>query len=241
MSVFYKPSTRFTMLSVSRPLSSLAIAFILSGTVASAQLMLSGHTTGSFDDLGQPNTTVVNAADGASASFHTGIPVMGSTQSSVSFANVSFSNVQSGEPIQVGLFNIVNGMTEIGSGQQTAVFNLGLELTGPESLSLAIGSINFHIDHTPNLPALIPDMFAVSFDQPPPVLIQDVLVQFHITVDPLESPLAENATIRKGDITATFTPVPEPGTYALGASVLLMGLVACRRYRVKKIAGKDLV
>ena len=166
---------------------------------------------------------------------------MGSTQSSVSFTNVDFMNVESGEPIQVGLFHIVNGMTEIGSGQQTAVFNLGLELTGPESLSLAIGSINFHIDHTPNLPALIPDSFSVSFDQPPPVLIQDMLVQFHVTVDPLDFPLAENASIRKGDITATFTPVPEPETYALGASVLLIGLVACRRYRARRTEVSNLV
>lgn len=224
------------MLSVPRSLSSLAIAFILTGTVANAQLMLSGHTTGSFDDLGQPNTTVVNAADGSSASFHTGIPVMGSTQSSVAFTNVDFANVVSGEPIQVGLFHIVNGMTSVGSGQQTAVFNLGLELTGPESLNLAIGAINFHIDHTPNLSTLIPDTFSVSFNQPPPVMIQDVLVQFHVTVDPLEFPVAENAFIQKGDITATFMPVPEPGTYALGASALLMGLVACRRYRGRKIA-----
>jgi hypothetical protein len=216
---------------ISRTFSSIAIAFMLSGVVAHAQLMLTGHTTGSFDDLGQPNTTVVNAADGTSASFRTGIPVSGSTQSSVSFTNVNFTNVQSGEPIQVGLFNIVNGMTEIGSGAPTAFFNLGLELTGPENLSLAIGTINFHIDHTPNLPALIPDTFSVSFDQPPPVKIQNTLVQFHITVDPLEFPLAENGTVTKGDITATFTPIPEPSTYALCGSVLLLGLAAFRRIR----------
>lgn len=219
------------MNSTLRLLSALTIAALVVAPAAHAQLMLTGHTTGSFDDLGSPNTTVVNAADGESASFHTGIPVMGSTQSSIAFQNVNFANVQSGEPIQVGLFNITNGMTEIGSGQQTAVFNLGLELTGPESLSLAIGQINFHIDHTPNLPALVPDMFAVSFNQPPPVLIQDMLVQFHINVDPLEFPLAENASVRKGDITATFTPVPEPSTYALAGSALLMGIIGYRRFR----------
>jgi hypothetical protein len=219
------------MYSTTRLLSALTLASLLTAPFAHGQLMLTGHTTGSFDDLGSPNTTVVNAADGESASFRTGIPVSGSTQSSIAFTNVNFSNVESGEPIQVGLFNIVNGMTEIGSGQQTAVFNLGLELTGPENLSLAIGSINFHIDHTPNLPALIPDTFAVSFNQPPPVQIQDTLVQFHITVDPLEFPLAENASIRKGDITATFTPVPEPATYAVGGAVLLLSIVAYRRFR----------
>lgn len=81
------------MLSVPRSLSSLTIAFLFSGAVASAQLMLTGHTTGSFDDLSQPNTTVVNSADGSSASFRTGIPVAGSTQSSVAFTNVNFTNV----------------------------------------------------------------------------------------------------------------------------------------------------
>lgn len=214
-----------------RLLFALSLAALVVAPAAHAQLMLTGHTTGWFENLGSPNTTVVNAPNGESASFHTGIPVSGSTQSSIQFANVNFANVQSGEPIQVGLFNITNGMTQIGSGQQTAVFNLGLELTGPENLSLAIGQINFHIDHTPNLSALIPDMFAISFKQPPPMLIQNTLVQFHINVDPKEFPLAENDTVRKGDITATFTPVPEPSTYALGGTVLLMGIIGYRRFR----------
>lgn len=218
------------MHSTLRLLSTLTLGALLA-SAAHAQLSLTGHTTGYFDDLGSPNTTVVNAPDWTSATFHTGIPVTGSMQSSISFMNVDFTNVQSGEPIQVGLFNIVNGMTEIGSGQQTAVFNLGLELTGPENLTLAIGQINFHIDHTPNLPSLVPDTFAVSFEQPPPVQIQDTLVQFHINVDPLKFPLAENATIRKGDITATFTPVPEPSTYALAGSILLVGMIGYRRFR----------
>jgi hypothetical protein len=218
------------MTSTLRSLSALTLTALLA-SAAHGQLMLTGYTTGSFDDLGSPNTTVVNGAGGTSASFRTGIPATGSTQSSIEFANVNFSNVQSGEPIQVGLFNITNGMTVIGSGQQTAVFNLGLELTGPENLSLAIGQINFHIDHTPNLPALIPDTFAVTFNQPPPIQIQDTLVQFHISVDPQEFPLSENATVRKGDITATFTPVPEPSTYALGGSLLLIGIVGYRRFR----------
>ena len=220
------------MHSISRYFSTAIVAALLSlPVVAPAQLMLSGHTTGSFDDLGSPNTTVVNSADGSAASYSTGIPVSGSVQSSIKFTNVNFANVVSGEPIQVGLFTIVNGMTEIGSGQQTAVFNLGLELSSPENLSLSIGAINFHIDHTPNLPALIPDTFSVSFDQPLPVLIQNTLVQFHINVDPLDFPLPENGTVRKGDITATFTPVPEPSTYAIGAAVLLLGVTAFRRLR----------
>ena len=215
-----------------RSLSALALGLALTCTVANAQLLLSGHTTGSFDDLAEANTTVENSADGSWATFQTGIPVMGSTQSKIEFTNVDFNDVASGEPIQVGLFNITNGMTQIGSGAPIARFNVGLVLTSPEWQTVAISTINFHIDHTVNLPNTgIPDTFAVSFAQPAPLMIQDFLVQFHVNVDPLEFQIAENATIQKGDITVTFTPVPEPSTYAAWGAALLVGFVAYRRVR----------
>jgi hypothetical protein len=215
-----------------RSLSALALGLALTCTVANAQLLLSGHTTGSFDDLAEANTTVTNSADGSWATFRTGVPASGSTQSSIEFTNVAFNNVGSGEPIQVGLFEITNGMTNIGSGAPTARFNVGLQLTSPEWMEVAIATINFHIDHTPNLPNTgIPDTFAVSFEQPAALLIQDFLVQFHVNVDPLEFQIAENATITKGDITVSFTPVPEPSTYAAWGAALLVGFVAFRRIR----------
>lgn len=221
---------------ITRKFLGLSAALIFSVSVAHAQLLLSGHTTGSFDDLGQPNTTVNNAPDGSWANFRTGIAASGSTQSSIEFANASFSNVGSGQPIQVGLFNIRNGMTLIGSGQHTAMFNLGLQLTSPEWQTLAINTITFHIDHTPNIVGAIPDTFSVSFEQPAPIKIQDTWVQFHVNVDPLDFQIAENATVRKGDITVSFTPVPEPGTYALAGSVMLLGLAAYRRARGRRLA-----
>jgi hypothetical protein len=223
------------MTSIHRLFSALAILAVLSVPIARGQLLLSGHTTGWFDDLNQANTTVTNAPDGTSASFFTGIPITGSTQSSIEFTSVDFTNVGSGEPIQVGLFDIVNGRTLLGSGASTANFHVGLELTEPEGLTLAITSILFHIDHTPNLPnSLIPDSFAVSFEQPDPILIDDTLVQFTIHVDPLEFPVGENAMIQKGDITVSFTPVPEPSTYAIGGSLLVLGLATYRRIRERR-------
>ena len=214
-----------------RSLLALAMGLALTCTVANAQLLLSGNTTGSFDDLAEANTTVANAADGSWATFHTGIPVMGSTQSKIEFANVAFNNVGSGEPIQVGLFTITNGMTAIGSGAPTAKFNVGLKLTAPEGRTVAVSSILFHIDHTPNLPGAIPDTFSVSFAQPDPIHVKNTLVQFHVNVDPLEFQVAENSTIQKGDITVSFTPVPEPATYAAWGAALLVGFVAYRRIR----------
>jgi hypothetical protein len=221
-------------MNLSRTLSLFAATLAMTCLSAQGQLLLSGHTTGSFDDLAEANTTVMNAPDGSWATFVTGVPVAGSTQSKIAFTNVSFSNVGSGEPIQVGLFNITNGMTVIGSGAPTARFNIGLQLSAPEGQTLAVSTVLFHIDHTPNLPALIPDTFSVSFDQPPPVKIQDTLVQFHVNVDPLDFPLAENATVRKGDITVSFTPVPEPSTYAICGSLMLLGFAAYRRTRAPR-------
>lgn len=214
-----------------RYMSALALGCTLLGTAANAQLLLSGKTVGSFDDLAEANTTVTNAPDGSVATFQTGVPTAGSTQSKIVFTNVTFANVGSGEPIQVGLFDITNGVTVLGSGAPTARFNIGLQLTSPTMQELAISTVLFHIDHTPNTSVGIPDTFSVSFDQPAPVLIQNMLVQFHVNVDPLDFLLAEDATVRKGDITVTFTPVPEPSTYAAGASLLLLGLAAYRRRR----------
>ena len=216
-----------------RSLSAMALGLALTCTVANAQLLLSGHTTGSFDDLAEANTTVSNSVDGSWAKFATGIPVMGSTQSKIEFTNVDFNDVGSGEPIQVGLFTITNGMTAIGSGAPIARFNVGLELTSPVWQTVAISTINFHIDHTVNPPAGggIPDTFAVSFNQPSPLKVQNTLVQFHVNVSPLEFQVAENATIQKGDITVSFTPVPEPATYAAWGAALLVGFVAYRRVR----------
>jgi MYXO-CTERM domain-containing protein len=222
-----------------RTLSALVLTAGLLAPVAHAQLRLSGYTTGSFDDLSEANTTVTNAADHSAASFATGIPVEGSTQSKITFKNATFTNVGSGEPIQTGLFTITNGMTQIGSGAPTARFNLGLHLTSPGNQDIAINTITFHIDHTPNLPDAIPDVFSVSFNQPEPVKLQNTLVRFHVDVSPLDFKVPENATVQKGDIRVSFspvsfTPVPEPSTYAAWGAAVLLGLTGLRQYRRRR-------
>jgi hypothetical protein len=127
-------------------------------------------------------------------------------------------------------------VTVLGSGAHSARFNLGVELTAPEGRSLALNTILFTIDHTHNEPSLIPDAFSVSFDQPAAVFINNMRVQFNVHVDPMEFSIAENATIQKGDITVTFTPVPEPSTYAVMGAALLFGLVGYRRFRSRSTA-----
>ena len=214
-----------------RSLSALAFGFALTCTAVNAQLLLSGQTTGSFDDLSEANTTVANGPNGSWATFRTGIPLSGSFQSAIEFTSATFSNVASGEPIQVGLFSITNGITAVGTGAHTARFNLGLQLTAPAWQTVAISTLTFEIDHTPNGPGAIPDTFSVSFNQPPPVKVKNTLVQFHVNVAPADFQVAENATVQKGDVTVSFTPVPEPATYAAWGAALLVGFVAYRRIR----------
>ncbi|HYP16535.1 MAG TPA: choice-of-anchor K domain-containing protein [Opitutus sp.] len=204
--------------------------------MAHAQLLLSGKTTGSFVDLAEANTTVTNTPDGSYAKFSTGIPFGASTQSSIEFSNDTFTDVGYGEPIQVGLFTIVNGRTLVGTGAPTAQFNLGLELTSPAWQEVALSTITFNIDHTPNSGSTIPDQFSVSFNQPAPLHIGDYLVQFHVHFDPTEFVVGEDTSVTRGDITVTFTPVPEPSTYAAFGAALLVGVVAYRRFRGDKNA-----
>lgn len=217
-----------------RSLVAAAFGLALTCSLANAQLLLSGHTTGSFTDLSEANTTVSNAPDGSWASFATGIPYGSSTQSKIYFQNATFTDVGAGEPIQVGLFDITNGKTLVGSGAPTAEFNIGLTLTSPTTDSVFISSILFHIDHTPNGPGSVPDTFSVSYEQPAPLHIAGYLVQFHVNVDPQEFQINEDTTLQKGDITVTFTPVPEPSTYAAIGAALLVGLVVVRRMRGDK-------
>lgn len=212
----------------------LGLAFL--GTVAHAQLMLSGHTTGSFVDLSEPNTTVNNASDGSFASFKTGIPAPGSFKSSIVFTNATFTNVNSGDPVQIGLFEVTNGTTLLGSGAPYATFNLGLELTSPAMQTLAMSQFTFTIDHTPNTPGAKPDTFSVAYDQPNSTIIDGYKVDFSVVMDN-DFQLAEGATTTKGALYVTFTPVPEPATYALCGAALLGGLVAYRRFRPGKNRG----
>lgn len=210
-------------------LTAAALGLALLVPAANAQLLLSGSTTGSFVDPSLPNTTVTNTP--TTALFSTGIPDTGSFQTSILFQNSTFVNAASGDPIQVGAFTITNGVTLLGSAAATATFNLGLQLTSPVATSFGLTQFVFAIDNTPNGPGGVPDSFGVSFVQPAPIWIDGTLVTFHVVYEPSETVVPEGSSIVRGDIYATFSPVPEPSTYALWGSALLIGVVAWRRFR----------
>ena len=100
--------------------------------------------------------------------------------------------------------------------------------------AVAVSTITFHIDNTPNGSDGVPDLFSVTFAQPAPVHIGDFLVQFHVNVTDPVFQVNENSTVQKGDITVTFTPVPEPSTYAAIGAALLVGVITLRRFRGDK-------
>jgi hypothetical protein len=212
------------------------VGLALTGVVANAQLHLTGHTTGSFTDPLLPNTTVVNAVDGSAASFTTGVPHPPNTiPTSILFANNTFTNVSSGQDIQLGLFTIHNGSDNIGSDASNAIFHLGLVLTAPTAQTIALGPIDFGIDNTINTSGNpVPDIFQVTFSQPAPVWINGIEAFFHINFTPVSLSIPENTTLVKGDVTVTFSSVPEPSTYAMWGAALLVGLIGFRSFRGRR-------
>jgi hypothetical protein len=211
------------------PTAAIGLAFL--GSTARADLVLSGETTGSFVDMGQPNTTVVNNPGADTALWESGIPEPPSTlQTSILFQGQDFTDVTSGEAIDVGLFTIHNGIDELHSTADTAVFNLGLALTSPSSSDVALTTFTFDINNTPNNPSLKPDQYGVTFTEPGPEVIDGNLVQFNVVFSPPIISVGEGMTTTRGDVFVTFTPVPEPSTYALWGALLVGGIIVYRRF-----------
>jgi hypothetical protein len=212
------------------PTAALALA-MLAPTVR-AELILSGETTGSFEDLGQPNTTVTNDSSTDTAFWESGIPFPPTTlPTSILFQGQTFVDVVSGEPIDVGLFTIHNGIDLAGSTAPAALFDLGLSLTSPVIDAFGLTTFSFNIDNTLNDPTLLPDQYSVTFNQPPLMYIDNNLVRFTVVFSPPVVTVPEGGTTTRGDVFVTFTPVPEPSTYALWGVLLVAGIVAYGRFR----------
>jgi hypothetical protein len=214
--------------------STAAIALALLSPIARADLVLSGKTTGSFESIPiVPSTatvTITNNAVTNTALFETGDPYPPSTlPTSILFQGEDFADVTSGMPIDVGLFTIHNGIDYLGSDADDAVFDLGLDLSSPSVDSFLLTKFTFDIVNTPNAPGLQPDQFGVTFNQPSPIVIDDYDVQFHVVFSPPVITVPEGGTTTRGDVYVTFTPVPEPSTYALWGAMLVGGVILYRR------------
>ena len=206
--------------------SSVAAAFAFVASPSQADLILSGSLVGVFQSSDNPNTTVANAPDG-DASFRTGIAVSNSFQSGINFNSQDFSGLSSGDEISLGMFTYYNGITAIGTSSGTAMLDLYLQLTDPESSRIHLTTMTFGIDATTNtLGNLIPDNYTVNFAQPSAAWIGGEWVKFSIGGLPPVASLAENTWKNVGSLTftsGTASPVAEGGVTGL---FLVLGLAA---------------
>lgn len=212
--------------------SSLVLACAFVASPSKANLILSGSLMGVFQSSDNPNTLVVNSADG-DASFRTGRPVSNSFQSGVNFNSGTFSNLSSGDEISLGMLTYYNGITTIGTSSGNAILDLYLQLTDPESTRILLTAMTFGIDATTNTWGnLIPDNYTASFAQPADVWIGGEWVKFSISGLPSVTSLAENTWENVGSLTftaETTSPVAEGGATGLFLVLGLLAIMGCQR------------
>jgi hypothetical protein len=214
----------------------------LLGSTARADLSLSGETTGSFQSevTTPPVTVTITNSSPTSAEFQTGVPSPSTTPpTSITFTGDNFSDITSGEPLDVGIFTIFNGTDLIGTDASDAFFNLGLSLTSPTTESVALTTIDFGIVNTANHGGDVPDVYTVSFVEPSPIVVGGELLKFNVVFAPPTISINEESSVTRGDVFVTFTPVPEPSTYALWGALLVGGIIVYRRFGTmsKGVAG----
>lgn len=212
-----------------------ALAAALLSSVAHAQLLLSGRVTGNFTDTPGPHDTIYNAPDGSSAWFKSGIPEHSTDkQTSIEFSQKLFTDIGPGL-VADNLFKITNGRTLLHSTATAAHFDLKLELTAPEMQNHLLTSIPFTIENTPNGPDphSVDDLYTISSGPIAPFKVGDYLVQFKFTA-PDSFTIHENQSLDVGRLDVTFTPVPEPSTYAAAGAALMIGLIGFRTLRRRR-------
>ena len=87
------------------------LGLTLYASIASAALVLTGHTAGAFEGVSSGSTVISNSVDGMTASFRTGVPVSGSFKSGVLFDGQNFANINDGDVFSLGMFTYYNGIT----------------------------------------------------------------------------------------------------------------------------------
>lgn len=208
---------------------------------ANAQLLLSGSTYGEFVDPGHAFTTVTNGA--TQSTFASGTPYrpfapFNDTQTSITFTGSTFNDVGNGDQLDLGAIDITNGRTLLGTTAHNAAMDLYLNLPEHGIVDFKLTTLLFTIDSTANNGSLIPDLFLLGHTGANQIKINNQLVTFDLQFTNPEFGIGDGAAIGEGTSAMNgiyaylhFTPVPEPSTYALWGAVLLVGLIAFRRFR----------
>lgn len=211
-------------------LAGVALCAALFATVAQAQLMIDGKLTGNFTNALGPNDSMYNAPDGSSAWFKSGIPYTAdSVPTQIAFTQKNFAGV-SGGLVADEIFQITNGRNHGGSTATSAAFDLWVTLTAPEAYTSLLTPISFMIENTENVGGLINDNYTITAGPIAPFVYAGHWVKFEF-VAPDWITIPENQTASAGALYVSFTPVPEPSTYAAIGAALLVGVIGYRTYR----------
>ena len=203
---------------------------------AHAQLF-SGTTRGEFHDPDLAFTSVINSTD--VSLFQSGVASKPAhTQTSIAYSSSAFGPAGDGSQIDLGQLVITNGRTLGGTTASWATMDVYLNLPEQGIADFKLTTLTFAIDNTENNGSLVPDQFLVSIGEANTLTIDGRKVSFDVQLtNPAfaigtGSSIAESTSAEFGLFANVhFTPVPEPSTYAMLGAVLLVGVVAYRRFR----------
>lgn len=220
----------------------LGAALALTGTVAQAQLLLSGSLTGAFQplnpgDRGFGYTTITNTS--SFTRFSSGQQYQGGGQTFIRLDNKTFANAGDGDILAFEFISIFNSNTLVNTTASYANLDLYMNFSDPDLAPFLLTTLTFDIDNTANVGGgSVPDLFFVSYTPLNSLMIGSSLVSFN-----LEFPagyanfpgvsIPERTGARLGLLSLNvteFTPVPEPASFA-GAGVVMLGLAGLVRRR----------
>lgn len=214
-----------------------ASALGLAAALPSAHAQLpAGTSRSAFTDPVLPFTSVINNTD--TSLFQSGVPSKPAhTQTSIEFSAASFGEVINGQ-VDLGNLLITNGRTLGGTTASWASMDVYLNLPEEGIVDFKLTTLTFAIDNTENNGSLVPDLFLVDIGETNTLMVGGRKIAFDVQLTNPAFALGSGATIDESSSASfglfanvSFTPVPEPSTYALWGATLLVGLIAFRRFR----------
>jgi len=214
---------------------------------ARAQLYLTGNIYGAFQDPGLPHTTVTNGP--VVSTFESGdpyrpYPPYNDTKTSITFTGASFTDLGSGDPLVLQSIKFKNGITLLGTTATNATLDLFVNVSNLGISDLKVTTLTFDIDNTDNSGVSnIPDLFKIGYTPLAEFTYGDYLVKFTIdfsdpawVTDGVGIPEGKKGLTGDIYVTMSFTPIPEPSTYAIAGAALLGGVVLLRRFKKGSVA-----
>ncbi len=214
---------------------------VFSATAAFAQL--TGSVYGDFNplmpgDRGYDHTTITDSAIDSLFTSGDAADAEGPTQ--LRLIDTSFTDVASGGVLAQDFLWLKNGNNFLGTTADHATVDLMLDLPDYGLIGHYLSTIHIGINNTLNEgQGGTPDVYFVTNAPAPASLdVGDMRLWFTLTFPGFDVPpgteIIEHGEGLTGLLTVTFTPIPEPSTYALMGMAVLGVAVVVRRFRAQK-------